>query len=126
MAVHDKYVALAKRLIAKHGRDLLFEFVQPGATDPDKPWKGPSPVPPVVKGPLKGVSVEYKSSDFGSKFLNEELFVHCTEVILVAGGQEVLEDCAIVIDDGERFGVKAIQRLRPGGQTILYAIGLGT
>lgn len=124
MAIHDKYAALALRLIGKHGRNLMFEFVSPGATDPDKPWKGASPTPPVVLGPFKGVSVAYKTSDFGSDFINEELFIGCSEIVLVAGGQANLEGCHIVIDEGARLGVRAVQRLRPGATTILYALGL--
>jgi hypothetical protein len=123
MSDHQKFIDTAVRLIAKHGRDTSFEVISSTPANPDMPWRGTN-TPPLVIGPLKAAFVPFRGFTFGSEYLDNQLFKECDEVCLVGGGQGELETAHMVMDGAVTFKVEWVQRLRPGDQTILYAIGV--
>lgn len=125
MAVqHAKFLALALRLIRKHGRTIDIHRKDQAPADAAKPWKGASANPDEVVT-VKGCFVPYKSSDFGSDWLDVDLFKEVDEICLVAGDPATLERFHIVKDDdGSKMRIVATQRLKPGATTLLYALGL--
>lgn len=123
MSDHQKFIALALRLIAKHGRDVTFEVISSTPADVDKPWRGTATAPTPI-GPLKAVFVPFRGFEFGSEFVDNQLFKEVEEICLVAGGQGSLETVHLIKDSGKDYKVEWIQRLRPGDQTVLYAFGV--
>ena len=123
MSNHQKFIALALRLIAKHGRNVTFKVINSTPADADKPWRGTA-TPPTPIGPLKAVFVPFRGFEFGSEFTDNALFKEVEQICMVAGGQGNLETTHLITDSGKDYKVEWIQRLRPGGQTILYAFGV--
>lgn len=123
MSDHQKFIDLALRLIAKHGRNVNFQTISSTPQDVDKPWKGTVAAPSSV-GPIKAVFVPFRGFEFGSVFTDVSLFKEVDEICLVAGGQGDLETCHEIADSGRNRKIEWIQRLRPGDQTVLYAFGV--
>lgn len=123
MSDHQKFIATALRLIAKHGRNVTFKVVSSTLADPTKPWKGTLTAPTTI-GPLKAVFVPFRGFEFGSVFNDTALFKEVEQICMVAGNQGSLETAHIVTDSGKNYKIEWIQRLRPGDQTILYAFGV--
>lgn len=123
MSNHQNFIALALRLIAKHGRDVTFKVLSSTAADADKPWRGTATAPTVI-GPLKAVFVPFRGYEFGSEYTDTSLFKEVEEVCLVAGGQGDLETAHLLTDGGKELKIEWVQRLRPGDQTVLYAFGV--
>ena len=124
MSDHSKFIALALRLIAKHGRDVTFKVISSTPADADKPWRGTA-TPPTPIGPLKAVFVPFRGFEFGSEFTDNALFKEVEQICLCAGGQADLETMHIVTDTSKDYKIEWVQRLRPGDQTVLYAFGVG-
>lgn len=122
MADHQKFVALALRLIAKHGRNVSFKVLDSTPDDVDRPWRGSTDAPTII-GPLKGVFLPFRGFEFGSLFNDQNLIKEVQQVCLVAGGQGDLETAHILVS-GADFKIEWVQRLRPADQTILYAFGV--
>lgn len=122
-AHHQKFVATAKRLIDKHGRMVQFEIVSSQPQESDRPWWGTAAAP-VVIGPLKAAFVPFRGFEFGSLFEQKSLFKECDEICLVSGGQGDLELAHFLVDEGRKFKIEWVQRLRPGTVTVLYAFGV--
>ena len=123
MSNHQKFIDLALRLIAKHGRDTTFKRISPVEADPDRPWRG-TETPSEEFGPFKAAFIPFRGFEFGSIFEDNSLFKEVELICLVAGGQADLETVHLVTDTMKDYKVEWIQRLRPGGQTILYAFGV--
>ena len=123
MSNHQKFIDTALRLIAKHGRDTMFNTVSSALKNPEKPWQGTATADSVV-GPLKAVYVPFRGFEFGSEFKDSQLFKEVEEICLVAGSKADLEKVDKIVDDGASYKVEWVQRLRPGNQTILYAMGV--
>ena len=123
MSNHQKFIDTALRLIAKHGRDTMFNTVSSTLKNPEKPWQGTAAADTVV-GPFKAVYVPFRGFEFGSEFKDSQLFKEVEEICLVAGSQADLEKVDKIVDDGASYKVEWVQRLRPGNQTILYAMGV--
>ena len=123
MSEHQKFAALALRLIAKHGRNVTFKTISSTASNMDKPWRGTSTSPSQI-GPLKAVFVPFRGFEFGSVFNDTALFKDVEQICLVAGGQANLETTHLITDSGKDYKVEWVQRLRPGDQTVLYAFGV--
>lgn len=125
MANHTKFVNLAKRLIAKHGREMSFVRIDSPADDPDKPWKGP--VTGAIDVPLvttMGVMVPFRGNEFGSTWEGFDLTKVADDVILVAAvnGVDLLQAHKVV--DGEEKKIEWVQYLKPGPTAIMYAFGV--
>lgn len=123
MSDHQKYIATALRLIAKHGRNVTFKVLSSTPADTDKPWRGTASAPTPI-GPLKAVFVPFRGFEFGSEYTDTALFKECEQVCLVAGGQGDLETAHLITDNGKDYKVAWVQRLKPGDQTVLYAFGV--
>lgn len=123
MSDHQRFIALALRLIAKHGRDVNFQIISSTPADTDKPWRGTATAPTTI-GPLKAVFVPFRGFEFGSVFNDTALFKEVEQICLVAGGQGSLETAHLVTDSGKDYKIEWAQRLRPGDQTVLYAFGV--
>lgn len=124
MSDHQKFVALALRLIAKHGRNVNFKRISSTETDADKPWRGTN-LPAASFGPFKAVFVPFRGFEFGSEYFDSALFKEVEQICLCAGGQADLETMHIVTDTSKDYKIEWVQRLRPGDQTVLYAFGVG-
>lgn len=124
MADHRKFLALAKRLIDKHGRDVTLTTISHQPIDPDQPWLGNTPDTDVVMGPFKAVSLPYKATDFGSVFGQSSLVVEGEEFFMIAGQPMELTDNHTLTDEGTPYRIRWVQRLRPADLTLLYAIGV--
>lgn len=122
MVQHEKYLLLAKRLIAKHGRPFGFEKIEV-QTDPDQPWNGGTSTPVVIE-PLMGVMVPFKGNDFGSSWQDWDLSKTADNIVLVAGDQNHLETFHVLLDAGQRYKVEWCQVLQPGATVLLYAFGV--
>lgn len=125
MSDHQKFVATALRLIAKHGRDVNFKRLSSTEANVDKPWRGTS-LSPVSFGPFKAVFVPFRGLDFGSLYLDSSLFKEVEQVCLCAGGQADLETMHIITDSSKDYKIEWVRRLRPGDQTVLYVFGVGS
>ena len=123
MSDHQRFIALALRLIAKHGRNVTFKVISSTPADATKPWRGTA-TPPTLIGPLKAVFVPFRGFEFGSVFNDTALFKEVEQICLVAGGQGDLETTHLITDSGKDYKVEWVQRLRPGDQTVLYAFGV--
>lgn len=123
MSNHQKFIDTAFRLIAKHGRDTFFEIISAVKADPTRPWRG-TDAQPTILGPFKAAYVPFRGFTFGSEYTDTQLFKECDEVCLCAGGQGDLETAHMLVDDGIRFKIEWVQRLKPGDQKILYALGV--
>lgn len=123
MSDHQKFIDLALRLIAKHGRDVTYKVISSTPSDPTKPWRGTT-TPPTVLGPFKSVFVPFRGYEFGSEFEDSQLFKEVKEICMCAGAQADLETAHLLTDNGVDYKIEWVQRLRPGDQTILYAFGV--
>lgn len=123
MSDHQRFITLALRLIAKHGRDVTFKVISSTPADSDKPWRGTA-APPAPIGPLKAVFVPFRGFEFGSEFTDNALFKEVEQICMVAGSQGSLETTHLISDSGKDYKVEWVQRLRPGDQTVLYAFGV--
>ena len=122
---HDNAVALAKRLIAGHGRSVIMQQLGASATDPSRPWNGQSiPVVSVIEK-VTAAFVPHTGSDLGKFFVSEELLKRCNEVGLVAGGtKNELSVFHQVVDGNRTFKLEWVQVLKPGTVNIVYAFGI--
>jgi hypothetical protein len=125
MANHTKFLNLAKRLIAKHGRLIELVRIDSPAPDPDKPWNGPVGGPTDVSlATTMGVMVPFRGNDFGSLWEDFDLSKVSDEILLVAGmpGIDLLQAHKIK-DSGDRK-IEWVQHLKPGDLTLMYAFGV--
>lgn len=123
MADHSGFVAIATRLIAKHGRTVTLKGMG-AAVDPTKPWRGSDPTAPVALGEALAVFVPHKGFEFGSDFVSDELLMKVDEVCMVAGGNDAFDTATHMTDEGVEYKIHWTQRLRPADTTILYAFGI--
>lgn len=123
MSDHQKFIDVATRLIAKHGRDVNFLTVSAQPVDATKPWKGTATADTTV-GPVKAAFVPFRGFEFGSIFTDSELFKGVEQICLVSAATPNLETAHKISDSGKEYKIEWIQRLRPGDQTILYAFGV--
>lgn len=125
MANHQKFLALATRLIKKHGRTIGFKKLAEGANNPDRPWGSNSNAAPIILGNYMGCMVPFKGNDFGREWADFDMTKYADNILLVAGVPGVnLEESHFVIDGGKDFKVEWVQVLRPADLTILYAFGV--
>lgn len=123
MADHAKFVALAQRLIAKHGRSVTFKTLD-AVTDASKPWRGSTGGTSTDLLTTLAVFVPHKGLDFGNDFIEDELMKSAVEICLVPGELADLTQAHLVHDGGQDYKVCWIRRLKPADLTLLYAIGV--
>lgn len=125
MANHTKFLRLAQRLIAKHGRSVTFVQIVSESEDPETPWKGPVDGPQDVPlATTMGAMVPFRGNDFGSLWQDFDLSKTADEVLLVAGvpGVDLLQAHKVI--DGLERKIEWVQHLKPADLTIMYAFGV--
>ena len=123
MADHAKFVAVANKLINKHGRQVSIKSLS-GSSDATKPWRGDATGTETVLGTPLAVFVPSKGFDFGSDFVTDQLLMSVSEVCLVAGGNGDFENGHLITDESIDYRIEWTSRLRPADKTILYAFGI--
>ncbi len=125
MADHAKFLALAKKLITKHGRSTTFKTLSAGPSDSSKPWKGAGSTPSAsTLATAMAVFLPHKGLDFGIEFVAPELIKDCSELLLVAGDAGALETCNSITDGNKDYRVNWVAMLKPADLTLLYAMGV--
>jgi hypothetical protein len=122
MAVHDKFVALAQRLLTKHGRTVtLIELNDVGAL----PWEGPANPTAAPKRSLQiaGCFVEPDSLQRLGLGVRIEDLVQRSKRIFLSPGPLALDAYNQVLDEGQYFTITGMETLRPGVTTILHFVG---
>lgn len=118
MTDHAKYVALATRLIDKHGRTV--GVYQIGSTA-----SGPFPTPSEsLLVQQKAVFVPASGSDLGLEWIDEQMLKRVSQVCLMAGSDVDCQLATHIKDAASSFKVAWVQVLYPGDTLILYAFGL--
>ena len=123
MSDHQKFVALATRLITKHGREVTFKVLSGSRIDPGRPWVGLTSEPKVL-ATVKAVFIPFRGFEFATMFEDDDLFKNVTELCLVAGGQGILENAHVIQDADKNYKIEITRRFTPGDQTIIYAFGV--
>lgn len=125
MSDHAKFVALAQRLIAKHGRALNIQFLSGIAADPAKPWKGAGTPTVANSHPVIGVFVPISSAEeLGIGVMGDELLKKTSQLLLVAGDNNDYAAADLVEDSGVGYRITFCEKLTPGDTTILYYFGV--
>lgn len=125
MAIHDKFVALALRLITKHGRPVTFIEMSSATATPAFPFEGPTnpQAAPTRTLVTVGCFVEPDSLQrlgISTKFM--ELLQRSDRIVLVPGPED-LEGFNSVSDESKNYGITGIETLRPGLTNILHYVG---
>lgn len=120
-----RQIALAQRLILKHGRLTTFQRLAATPADPAKPWLGPgmpavdeSAMLPAVFLPASG------EKELSSLAIDSELLKRVEQVLLVAGGANDLAPFSVVLDGSIRYRIDWVRTLKPSTADVLYALGI--
>ena len=125
MANHSKFVTLAKRLIAKQGRQVTLQKLSNTATDASKPWLGAGGQVVAETCNVFAAFVPYTGNDFGIAVKDEDLVKSTDQMALVAQADVDLKDFTALLDsDGKQFKINWVQVLKPADEVILYAFGV--
>lgn len=136
MADHSKFLALARRLIAKEGRSVTFGKLATTSADAARPWKGPARtagLSPPLTNEVTTIAVFLPGgggfsgySDFGKLITDNDLFKNAEQLLLVAppasGGD--LSGYNVVVDGSVRWKIDAIKELKPADLTVLFAMAV--
>lgn len=115
MAIHDKYAALAKRLIRKNGGPVVLYKNSRTATNPAKPWEGNTNVFAQTYDMI-GLLTEYTEEEIdGVNILRGD------RRVLVESSNDLKGFNAVSIGT-EFFSIVRVNVLRPGTTTIMYDI----
>jgi hypothetical protein len=131
MADHSKFIALAKKLINKEGREISFLKLAGTSVDPDRPWKGaarPAGEPPPISHIAVAMAVFLPvGSGFSKEYKIDELFKGAEQMLLTSPHDSSTVNLAeynLVEDDGVRWRIVGVLELRPANQTVLFAMGV--
>lgn len=102
--------ATAERLLAKFGRDVVFQRTSRAPADSQKPWRGPA------TGDV--TSVAARAVVVGER-LEGDPRRPAYDQVLVAGSAGI-EGFDMMVDGGVVRQVESIEVLRPGDETVLY------
>lgn len=123
---YSRPLATAQRLIERFGRRVTLQGVSDGPSDPNNPLGSPAAAPAPVAG-IPATFVQPSSLNtlgFGARIT--ELFADATQVAIIAPVSGIdLDEVRFLIDnDGTKWKVTYIEKLKPGETTILYFIGV--
>lgn len=125
MNPHQKFLDLAQKLIARHGREVVFSRLGKGPADSDKPWQGAAT--PTEIAPVNAVAVFLPDgAGFSSVTTDDELFKSSEQVLLVAPpiSGEDLSTYDVVTDQGVAWKINVSRMLQPGALAVLLAMGV--
>jgi hypothetical protein len=117
MAIHDKFAALAERLIAKNGRDVVLYKLSRTAATPAKPWEGAG------TGFEDSATVKAVITDYNEDEIDGEIIRQGDKKLLVAAKPSPTQDLLKFdkLDDaGSIYSVVRGNLLKPGVTSILY------
>lgn len=135
MSQFDNFITLAKRLIAKNGRDV--NLLQETATIPDstKPWRVATSTAVDPLNGVKAVFLEYseyllgqqKDPDSSDQGTERDTIKRGDKVCLIASDDEQIQKADIrhydrIEDGGETWVIVNMKPLQPGEQIIMYEI----
>lgn len=128
MVDYAKLAKTAKRLITANGRSIDFIRKNQTPTDPNKPWKGDTLGETSVT--LQGVFVPpsalrqltLPSLGEGTQF--KDLVAFSEQIIIVFPEDQELKDFEAVSEDGVRWGITAVQTLKPARIALLGFVGV--
>lgn len=125
-----KMASTAKRLIQEKGRQITLSTINPNSYNPVQPWKGavfPRDPNTNTQSVVYAVSVPLAAANsLGLRSDIFQLFSETKNVYLVEPGAFDLEnpdEYSLVIDSGLELKITFIEKLKPGGVTLLYFIG---
>ena len=130
MADHSKFLALARRLIAREGRSVTFGKLATTSADADRPWKGPARIaglPPPLTNEVTTIAVFLPDgAGFGKMIEDNDLFKNAEQMVLVAppASGEDLSGYNVVVDGSVRWKIDVIKELKPADLTVLFAMGV--
>jgi hypothetical protein len=126
MGVHDKFLPMIQRLIAKNGRAVKFIELNAAPANPSFPFEGPTDPAAVPTRTLttSGCFVEPDSLiRLGITTKVEELLQRSDRIMLAPGSND-LSGYNTVVDEGETYKITGIETLRPGTTTLLHFVGV--
>lgn len=124
MPDHTNFVELAKRLIAKQGRQITLKKLAATTADATKPWKGTGPATTSAEATTPAVFLPAQGSGLGKVVTDKELLKRADQVALVAPHETDLEDMTIIVDDSVQWKIEWVQVLKPADQLCLYVFGV--
>lgn len=128
MVDYTRLAEVAARLVKNNGRSINFIKFSEIASNPSKPWDGPSGGE--ISLPLNGVFVPPTSvRQFGLSALGQgtdfkDLVTFSEQIIITAQGDEDLREFTSVLDNNVRWGIIGIQVLKPGTKNLLAFVGV--
>lgn len=128
MAVHEKFVVLAQRLIKKHGREItLVQFEGPSTTS-TTPWQGAVDPRGDVSSNLTVYAVFVPPSgvaSLGLEIETQDLFKNSERVLIFSAGDQVDVSGYSEVEDGSsRWKINILRVLRPGTVSVLAYAGV--
>lgn len=121
MSDHQKFVALAERLITKHGRQIN---ISKWGKDPDAPgWGEQEPVLEWSED-VVAVNLPASGSSMGSLISNKDLLRKVSSVWMIypIDGRD-LSQLTTIVDRTVTQTVEWVEPLQPGDQLIMYIVG---
>ena len=119
MSDHVKFVALAKKLIAKHGRSISVTRKSQTPVDSNQPWRGNTADP----APLSCMGVDIKNV----KADDENPTKRGGKIFLLAAGDDNLvgvdvKEFDVLTDGATVWRIKKADLVQPGDQQIIYTV----
>lgn len=132
----DNFIALAKRLIAKSGRDVTLLQETSTPADATKPWRVTASTATAPLTGVKAVFIDYEDRYIGSRANPDsaggqarefELIRRGDKKCLIAADDAVIQqvsilDYSLIVDGGVQWVVINIKPLQPGIHIIMYEI----
>jgi hypothetical protein len=122
---YTKLQATALRLVTSAGRSMKFHKVTKTLTDSSKPWGESTAGSSQVTMPA--VQVEPSSAQrLGCRALADDMLKRLDKILIVAPGASTadLVEYHEVEDEGRRWAIDFVDKLRPGDKTLLYFVGV--
>lgn len=121
MSDHAKFVALANKLIAKHGRTIT---IARDGVDPDAPEWGPQEPVREWEHDVIAVNLPATGSGLGSIVNNKELLSRVSSVWMIYPVEGCdLTKMTTIVDRTVTLRVDWVESLQPGDQLIMYVVG---
>lgn len=124
---YTKLQATAERLIRQSGRVVTFVQIDQFTDDPSKPWRGVTAdrESPTVTLEKRAVFVEPNTNIFlGETIKVDDLLKNVNKIMVVDGVDNLDGFHEVVEDDGSRWRIEFIYRLRPGELTMVNYVGV--
>lgn len=120
MAMYDRQIKTAKRLIAKYGIDSPVTSKEVVTPNPNRPWETTT-VETTNNAPICFLPADAKTIEMMG--LTE---VPVNAMLGYMGAVDFKVDLtSTILFDGKTWAIKALDILKPNGRTILYTMVLG-